>query len=141
MATWDLHRLQQFLSKHTPSPLYLVFGEESYLVDETLNLIQSKSTIEGLEDFNIDRFEAPHINISQVKDTVITLPAMAPQRLVIFKNVQKLKESDWEQLTPLIENPLESCVFVLVAEKVDKRKKYFKTLNRHGTCVELKSPL
>lgn len=140
MGTWDLRRLQHSLSKHSPSPLYLLFGEESYLVSKALSLIQSKSVADEFKDFNVDHFDALQASPSQVKDTVATLPVMASQRLVIFRNVQKLKESDWEQLASLIEDPVDSCVFVLMAEKVDKRKKYFKKLNRHGTCIELKAP-
>ena len=119
------------------------FGEESYLVDESLSLIRSKSISQdlgGLEDFNSDSFEVPFDDIYKMKDVVLTLPMMASQRLVICKGVEKLKEREWEALTSLIESPVRSCIFVLVAHKVDKRKKYFKLLNRHAICVELKVP-
>lgn len=139
-TTWGLRQLQQSLSKQTPSPLYFIFGDEVYLVNEALKLIQSKSVTRELEDFNLDRFEAPQSSSLHVREAIITLPVMAPRRLVIFKNVQSLKEQDWEPLISLIETPLDSCVFVLVTEKADKRKKYFKKLSRHGVCLELKTP-
>ena len=140
MATWNFHQLRQFLSKRAPTPLYLIFGEEHYLIHEALNLIRAKSLEKGVEDFNMDRFDASQVNSTQVRDAVITAPVASRQRLVIFKSVQKLKERDWEPLIPLIDNPVDHCVFVLVAEKIDKRKKYFKRLSRHGVCVELNPP-
>ena len=65
---------------------------------------------------------------------------MAPQKLVICKNAEKIEESDWESLAPIIDSPSDFCVLVFVAKKVDQRKKYFKTLNQCGQCVDLKTP-
>jgi len=41
---------------------------------------------------------------------------------------------------PLFSNPVESCIFILVAEKVDKRKKYYKKISEKSILVELKRP-
>ena len=139
-TTWGLRRLQQSLSKGKPSSLYFIFGEEDYLASEALSLIRSKSTVEGLEDFNFDSFEIPNDPISKIKDAVETFPMMAPQRLVICKGIEKLKDRDIEVLKPLVESPVESCILVLVAKKVDKRKKYFKHLSTHGISIELNTP-
>ena len=140
MAIWNLKRLQQSLSKDSPASLYLVFGEEDYLVNESLSLIQSKTVCSEWKDINIQHFEASHVSVSEIEKAVTTWPVMSSQKLVICKNSEKMKNQHWEALTPLIESPVKTCVLVFVAQKVDKQKKYFKQLNRYGICVELKTP-
>lgn len=140
MATWDLRRLQMFLEKHEPQSLYLVFGEETFLLDEAQVLLKDKTLRDGAIDFNFDRLYATDSSASQVRDIVETLPVMCPRRLVIYKGVHNLKDKDWEVLTPLLEDPVDSCTFVLIADRVDKRKKYFKKIADKGVVVELKRP-
>ena len=140
MAIWDFHKLQQHLSKSSlPSPSYFIFGQESFLIEKALKLLQSKTVSKDLEDFNVEKFDAQNASATEVKNAVMTLPMMASHRFVLFQNVHKLQNQDWEVLTSFIEKPMDSCVLVLVAEKVDQRKKYFKTLSRHCVCVELKT--
>ena len=137
---WDLRRLQQYLEKYKAHSLVLAFGEEAYLMNESVDLIKRKVVNEGASDFNYDQFFAGDNKVSQVRDAVETLPVMAERRLVIFKDVHKLKEADWVQLMPVLESPIESCVLVLTADKIDKRKKYYKKVNEHGIALELKKP-
>jgi len=139
-TAWDLRRLQQHLHKHSPHHIYFLYGADTYLKDECLRLINNKSLTEDQRDFNYDSFYATEVNASRVKDAVETFPIMAERRLVIYKQVDKLKDKDWEQLDSLLKKPIDSCTLVLVAEKVDKRKKYYKSLSKNSTVVELKTP-
>lgn len=140
MATWDLRRLQQALDKRSPAPVYLIFGEETYLVNEAVKLVRDKVLSEGAADFNYDQFFADEADLSQVADTVEMLPMMAERRLVVLKNTESLKDKDWDSLFHLLENPLDTACLVMVAEKVDKRKKFFKKTSDNGIVVELRRP-
>lgn len=140
MTTWDLRRLQQFLDKHPPGAVYLLFGEETYLVNEALQLIRQKTLQEGAIDFNYDNLFTTEASASQVMDIVETLPVMCERRLVVYRGVHQLKDRDWEKLIPAFDNPIDTTTFVLVADKIDKRKKYIKKLAEKGTLVELKKP-
>src|SRR5690606_20417428 len=107
-AVWDLRKLQLHLDKKDPEPLYLLYGEEVFLQDQALRAIKDKVLSEGAVDFNFDSFIAPETGPGHVLDTVETLPMMCPRRLVIYKNVDVLKDELWEQLLPTIENPLDT---------------------------------
>lgn len=137
---WDLRTLQQALDRKKVSSLYLIYGEELFLVDEALKAIRRKVLQPGAEDFNYDRFMAPEATPAQVCDAAEMLPAMAERRLVIYKNIDVLKDDAWEALMPVIENPIDTTCLVLVAQKIDKRKKVYKTLMANATVVELKKP-
>lgn len=143
MATkaMDLRALQMQLDKGKLDNIYFVYGEESYLVDESVLLIKDKFLTEGgAIDFNYDQYYATETKASQVREAVETLPMMCPRRLVVLKQAQNYKENDWNLLLPLFEEPISSCVFLVVSDKADKRKKYFKALQKNASIIELKKP-
>lgn len=139
-ADWDLRKLQLSLDKKSPKSIYVLHGEEGFLIDEALLAIKNKVLVEGTEDFNFDLFIAPEISAGQVRDAVETLPVMCERRLVIAKNVDAYKDDAWNELMPVIESPVESATLVLVASKLDKRKKFVKRLQEKAVLVELKKP-
>lgn len=139
-ASWDLRKLQQTLERKTPGPLYFIYGEETFMFDEALKTLKAKALGDGAADFNYDCFFAGDASVSHVRDTVEMLPMMSPKRVVVFKNIEEVKEKEWEILFPLLESPPESTVFILIAEKVDKRKKFFKKISEQGIVVEMKRP-
>lgn len=138
--TLDLRKLQQRLEKNAPDNLYLLMGEETFLVHECVSLLKSKCLEAGTADFNCDIFDAGDAAAGVVKDAAELLPMMSPRRLVVFRGVDDLKDKDWEVLYPLFERPVDSTVFVLTCESLDKRKKSFKKLSEAATIVELKRP-
>lgn len=139
-TTWDLRKLQKYLEKKQPGPLYLVFGDEQFLVDETVKLLKTKALPNGIDDFSFDQFYYPETSAGHVKDTVETLTMMSPCRVVVYKIGKGLKESEWEELSPVFENPVPTTTLIVVADKVDKRKKYYRQINENGAVVELKRP-
>jgi DNA polymerase-3 subunit delta len=136
----DFRKLQQRLEKTPPAPVYLLLGEESFLVQEAIRLIRSKSVDEATVDFNCDVFTAGETPAGQVKDAAEMLPMMSARRLVVYRDVDALKDKDWETLFPLFDNPVESTVFVLSCDSLDKRKRAFKRITAAAAVVELKRP-
>jgi DNA polymerase III subunit delta len=122
------------------SPLYLFVGEETFMIDETVAKLREKVLSEGLSDFNLNIFYAADCDIEQVRDAVETLPMMAQRRLVILKQCQDLSASELESLTPLVEKPVDTAVFVMVGTKADMRKKFFKLFESNGDVVKFQRP-
>lgn len=140
MATLDNQKFYKELESKKFKPVYFLYGDEPYLINPCVNRFKYSVLEEAALDFNYSLFYAKEAEISQVKDVVETLPVFSPHRLVILKNVQDLKDSEFQEIESLIKNPVESTVFVLFGDKVDKRKKYFKFLLDNATCVEFKKP-
>ncbi len=140
MVTLDLRKLQQRLEKHPPAPLYLLMGEEVFLVQEAVALLKEKSVEAGSRDFNCDVFDVSETKADQVRDAADMLPMMSSRRFVLYRGVDSLKDKDWEALFPVIDNPPETTVVVLTCETLDKRKKAFKRLMDKAVLVELKRP-
>lgn len=144
MAILDSQQFYQHVEKalesQSFSPLYFFFGEEPYLLQQAVNYIKASALEGGTTDFNFNSYYAADVEVSRIKDEVETLPMMASRRVVLLREVQDLTDKEWQELDPLFQSPVESTVFVLVGSKVDKRKKYFKTLSDKAIHVEFKRP-
>ncbi|MGE0763502.1 MAG: DNA polymerase III subunit delta [Bdellovibrionales bacterium] len=140
MASWDLRRLQMHLQKGTPQTIYLLVGEDYFLMNEALTGIKAAVLTDGAIDFNSDQFFAGDDDVIKIRDTIEMLPMMSPRRLVVVRNVQSFKEKDWDVLAPIFDQPVDSTTLVLLADKVDKRRKTFKRLAETSTVVELSRP-
>lgn len=140
MALIDAQKFYRDLEKGDLAPLYFIFGEEPYLLNQSVERFKYAVLTEGAIDFNYSLFYASDAEISSIRDAVETLPMMARQRLVIVKEAQELTDREWTELEPLITSPVESTVFVLLASRVDKRKKQMRLLLESADCVEFKKP-
>lgn len=136
----DFRKLQQRLESRPPEWLYLLVGEESYLVQETLELLKARVLEPATREFNCDIFNAGEASAASVRDAAEMLPMMSARRLVIYRDVDNLKDKDWEVLYPLLDRPVDSTTFVLTAESLDKRKKSFKKLSESAVVVDMKHP-
>ena len=137
---WTPKSLEASLFKGEIFPIYYLYGDESFLIEETLKELEAAALGEGLRDFNLNTYYASEVDASQVRDAVETLPMMSRVRVVILKEAHEFNDKDWEQLMPLIDHPVESAALICVASKIDKRKKYIKRLMEKGVVVEFKRP-
>lgn len=140
MAVWDEKKFNQSLTQNNVNSLYLLYGEEVYLLDEAVNSLMRTALGDGLRDFNLSVFYGQEASGGQVRDAVETLPMMAQRRVVILKEGQDFKAKDYELLSPVIQNPVESTTFIIVSTKVDKRKRFFKEFEKSGVVVEFRKP-
>ena len=140
MAIIDQGKFYKDLESGQLSPLYFIFGDEPFLIEQCIERFKYAVLNESTIDFNYSLYYAADVEVVTLKETIETLPVFSERRLVILKNAQELKESEWQELESLINKPVDSTVFVLFADKIDKRKKSFKNLIDHGQSIEFKKP-
>lgn len=140
MAIIDQNKFYKDLETGNVSPVYFIFGDEPFLIDQCVNRFKYGLLDENSLDFNYSLFYAGDADIFAIKDTVETLPVFTQRRVVILKNANELKDSEWAELESLFKNPVDSTVFVLFADKIDKRKKVFKNIIETAHAIEFKKP-
>jgi DNA polymerase III subunit delta len=139
-AGWTPQRLNDAVARQEIYPLYLLYGDETFLIDEFLSNLEQATVGDGLRDFNFNTFYGGEAEAAQIRDAAETLPMMSPVRLVVVKDAHLLTEKEWELLGPLVEEPVPSTALVFVASKIDKRKKHIKRCSEKGVAVEFKRP-
>lgn len=131
------------------APVYCIFGEESYFVDETIKRIKSAlSSSEEQETVSFDLEEAP---VDYVMDEADTFPFFSEKKLVIAKNTSFLKasekgkekiEHDLKRLENWLLHPSNFSVTVFIApyEKLDERKKITKLFKEKSVLLHAEAP-
>jgi DNA polymerase III subunit delta len=133
-------------------PVYLVAGEERVVRDEVVAALRVASLAGGLAAFNEDRFTAGEAGIDAVISAARTVPMMAARRFVLLRGAERLDgstgggrgqtadspESDgapFDRLAEYAAAPVESTCLVVVASKIDGRRKLVVAARKQGFLV------
>ena len=110
------------LAQGQGAPVYLLFGEETYLMQEhTATLIDHVlGTVS--RDFNCDIFQADSETLSEALSIASTLPMMATSRVVVLHNVQQLRQADWQRLEAYAAQPADSTALICTSTDSDLAK-------------------
>ncbi|MBE8163411.1 MAG: DNA polymerase III subunit delta [Bdellovibrionaceae bacterium] len=130
------------LKKHLKTsikPIYVCVGGDLYLNNLAHSYIKAEIFPQEADDFNYNVFVGESCAL-EVKDTVESLPFMSDKRLVVFKNLEKMTASHWENLTEILDRPCESSVLVLFLKKIDKRLKLYKSLSKCAEFINTSPP-
>ena len=134
------------------SPIYLLFGEEKYIIEDSLKQITELIVDPSAEDFNLNRYDASVHSVVEVLDSARTLPFMSDRRIIIVKGIKpKARKEEGEEeeegkeesfidslyLINYLESPYkESCIiFVSHEAKMDQRKKFYKNIQKNGKIL------
>ena len=122
------------------SPLYFLYGPESFERDELLRAIVETTVAEPSRVFNLDVFHAADLDPAETVNRALAFPMMAARRMVVIKGVDRLPDTAVPALLSLIQTPPETTVLALTADGIDARKKLFAQLRSSAVCVEFKTP-
>lgn len=130
------------------APVYLLLGNESYLINETKQLLIDHALSEDELDFNFAQFDLEETPIETALEDAETMPFIGERRLVFLMNpffltAEKNKskvEHNVKKLEQYLADPAPFSIIVLVApyEKLDERKKITKELKRNAALFEAK---
>ena len=98
-------------------PLYLFFGEEEFLIQESVDLIISKAIDPGARDFNFNMVYCKGSSGNEIVNLAQTFPFMSERRLVIAKEIEALKAADLEELVSYLKSPSPTTCLVMIANQ------------------------
>ena len=137
MSLVTREELRRALKQKPIAPLYLLFGEESYLRDRAARAISEVVLADApLREFNETSYSLLSVDVQQAIAAAEQLPMMASRRVVRIADFAKLREADEEALVRYITRPAESSVVIFTADELDKRRKLSKTLLEACVSVE-----
>jgi len=120
-------------------PIYFLFGEEPYYIDKISQFIEKNVLTEEEKGFNQMVLYGKEASIDEIVSNAKRYPMMAERQVVIVKEAQELSRTI-EQLVDYAENPQPATVLVICYKykKLDKRKKLYKSVSKHGVLFESK---
>lgn len=130
------------------APVYLLFGDETYLRDLAAKIIAERALNDsGLREFNETAFSLADSKIDYALSAAEQMPMISSRRVVTITEVvvsgtgkkDSLKEEDEAVLMRYLARPSETSVVIFVADELDKRRKISKLLLENCLSVEFTS--
>jgi DNA polymerase-3 subunit delta len=119
-------------------PVYFLAGEEPYYIDTISDFIEDHVLSDVEKEFNQTVVYGRDTDVLSIISQAKRYPMMANYQVVIVKEAQNIQKI--EELLAYIENPLTSTLLVInyKYKKVDKRKSFFKQVDKKGVLFESK---
>jgi DNA polymerase-3 subunit delta len=138
------HAFMRDLKKKDPSwklpNVVAVGGNERGFLNEAIAAIRQKALEGGAADFNHDRASAKKSTIQEILGLAETLPMMGPCRLVEVAAAESIDGRDLPILEAYLNAPVQSAVLLFVFDKLDKRQKVVKLLDKSAELVVCETP-
>lgn len=128
------------LSQGVIRPVYLLAGEESFLVQDCLSLVREAIARVGTDASSILSLSTREADAEKVLSALRTIPLLGGRPLVILQDAEHLSRNKalLEALTEYAASPVESATLVMTAEKFDGRLKIAQLVTKQGAFVECK---
>ncbi|HTI41686.1 MAG TPA: DNA polymerase III subunit delta [Vicinamibacterales bacterium] len=136
--------LKKQIAAGDTGPLYILIGdddsEKSAVATEFAEMVD-----EGLRAFSVDRLFGGEIRADDLFDAAATLPMMAPRRIVIVFDAERLlipkregkaADAEQERLEAFVKNPPAHATIVFVCGPLDQRRRLVKLLLKEAQVVD-----
>lgn len=135
--------LKEDLKQLTFKRVYLLYGEERYLVQHYERAFTEKLLDDSSVMMNRDVFNGKDAPIEQILNAANTLPFLSDMRLVYVRDSQLFtagRKADTETMADFIPTIPESTLLIFIETEVDKRNRLYKKTVDQGRAVEFKTP-
>lgn len=129
-----MQRITQDIKTGQLQQIYLLYGEEAYLVRQYRDRLLA-AMLGGGDPMNVNRYEGKGVSIPEIIDMAETLPFFSDRRVILLENTELCK-SGGEKLSEYLKSPAETSSFILTEREVDKRSSLYKTIKKSGYAAE-----
>lgn len=121
-------------------PVCLLYGEETLLIGETIDLIREKLSAGDAASLDQEIFYGSESDASAIVQSARTLSLFGDSKLILVREVERMPDPQKERLLACIEDPCPRVTLVLTAVKPDMRKRFFAQLQKLCPCVRFYHP-
>ena len=119
-------------------PLYLMYGEERYFIDQLQEALLAHAIAPHEKDFNLDILYGSEVDAQAALGACRSFPMMATRRVVVIRDFDKMKENVLFKV--LAQQPNPACVVFLVCSgKPNMTRHPYRALKEGGVALEFKA--
>ncbi len=135
----EVKKIIASIKKKEYKPIYFLMGEEPYYIDNIADYIAHNVLTEEEQGFNQMVLYGRDVTVNDIISNARRFPLMADYQVVIVKEAQELAKSI-DQLENYFTSiqPTTILVFCYKYKSLDKRKKLYKSIEKHGVLFESK---
>jgi len=127
--------LNQHIKEHTFKRVYLLYGEEQFLVNNYKKKL--REAVAGDDTMNFNSFQGKNPDVREIISLADTMPFFAERRLILIDGSGFFKGAPEELVAYLPQIPDTTCM-VFCETEVDKRNRLYKKVKEIGYAAELK---
>ena len=130
-----MQTLNQDIKERRFRRVYLLFGEEPFLVSSYKKRL--REAISGDDTMNFNYFEGKSPDVKEIISLADTMPFFAERRLIMVDESGFFKGAAPEELADHIPELPETTCLVFCEKEVDKRNRLYKKVKETGYAAEL----
>ena len=118
-------------------PAYLFLGEEDFLKEEAIDKLKAAFLCTQTKELNYSVFYAKdkNFNLSEMLNSLDTLPFLSKKRLVVLKGADSLPASLRPHILSYLRNPKESSIFVIESPSPAIKGDFLLGISKHAQLV------
>lgn len=113
------------IDKGQIKPVYLFYGEERLLIDDTLSRLIEKILEPESREFNYHIFDGEKIRIPDILEIAQSFPVCSSWRVIVIRDINMISGEGLNPVISYIKAPSPTTCLVLIANKPDMRKRFF----------------
>ena len=121
-------------------PVYTVFGDDSYLIRESIGAVARVVLPDEDREAGISRFSGPATALATVLDEVCTLPFFSRRRLVIVDEADTFVTKHRKDLEAYVANPSDSGILLLQVKQWPATTKLAQLVEKTGLSINASAP-
>ena len=121
--------------------IYLFTGEDEPAKQERISSLKKQLFPADTESFNYDSFYAKELNLALLKELLGRLPVLAKQRLLVIKDILKLKPDIQEYILSRLKDLPQNIILILDVSKTStEASRFIGALLKAAKVINFKSP-
>lgn len=100
------------------APLYLLKGEENFIMEEMVCKLVEKVVGEDLKSFNLNTEYGGEVDMENFISTANSFPFLSERRILVLRELEKIK-GKWKQLLDYSRTPVPSTVVIYIFNTLD----------------------
>jgi DNA polymerase-3 subunit delta len=113
------------IEKGEAKPVYLLKGEERFVMEEVATRLADRFVQEDMRSFNLSVYHGSEIDMKTFLSTARSFPFLSERRVMIVRELERLK-GRWKQLVEYCGEPVDSTIVILMFTTHDQRGRRIK---------------
>lgn len=147
MASLTENELKSQIKSCKLDNLYLLYGEEKYLISHYTNKLIDVALDGTINDFNFKKFKASDISVDSLEESIEVLPFLSSRKCIVVSDLEleKFSVTEIKKLKEIVSKIPETTILIISQSNIDasiykssKWNSFIKLVEKHGNAVNFK---
>ncbi|MBN2373305.1 DNA polymerase III subunit delta [bacterium] len=125
----------QRIQKKQIDPVYLIYGEEEFLVREAVERIKVAFLGPDAAKSQAHFLYSDEVSMDKLMEFALTLPFGNPKRVISYRLLSRPKSADKDIVSSYLNRPVKNTILVFTSEEADLASGFFKYLKEKAVVV------